>query len=243
MTRKVGLIGQERDLRLLAEKFREGSMTISEENNRFFMESIEITLAQSAESARKAVAQLLPAFQGVARLLFGIKGGLEVGAVEETDCIGSHSFYESVEAKVVLSDQVTAKLCKADGTVLTFTTQSGLPNGACALALLTAAAKHPPILKVLNILSNTDWGWADLYKIHEIIASDSDGLKGIAKRGWATKADQDQFKHTACSPSAAGPGARHAVDKTAPPANPMSLLAAKEFIHRLTRQWMETKCH
>lgn len=235
MIREVGLIGDKHDLRLLAEKFSEGSIRISEEDGRFLMQSEEISAAPDAAAAREAVVCMLPLLEGAARLLWGIRAGIEAGGVEETNPDGSRHYYEYLQSSITARARLTATLTDAGGAVVKPPVENPVPN------FMQAAQEHPAVLKVFHILRKTKWTWVDLYKIHEIIADDSGGIKGIAKRGWASKTEQDRFKHTSCSPSAAGDEARHAVEKTHPPSDPMTISQAKEFVRRLAKRWVESK--
>lgn len=80
--------------------------------------------------------------------------------------------------------------------------------------------------------------WSELYKVYEIVKKDA-GKKKIEQ--W-TKNKISQFTHTAKSQSAIGDDARHGVDHSDPPKEPMSLSEAKALIMTMLQKWLQGKC-
>ncbi|MGB3558818.1 MAG: hypothetical protein WBA24_09765, partial [Geitlerinemataceae cyanobacterium] len=92
---------------------------------------------------------------------------------------------------------------------------------------------------VRDLFKNQNWG--NLYRIYEIIESEC-GDK-IYQNSWASKNKITQFTRTANSPAAIGYEARHGVQKTDPPPNPMSLQDAQLLIRSIIEKWLNWKCH
>src|SRR5438094_7795296 len=81
--------------------------------------------------------------------------------------------------------------------------------------------------------------WYTLYQLREKIEAAAGGDGQIAARGWASRAKLRRFDHTANSQAILGDAARHGVQRTTPPANPMTLGEAQQLIERLIRGWVE----
>lgn len=100
-------------------------------------------------------------------------------------------------------------------------------------------AEEDEIVKnVFRLITEFEPNWINLYKIYEIVKKDA-GKKKIEQ--W-TKNKISQFTHTANSQSAIGDDARHGVDHSDPPKEPMSLYEADALIMTLLQQWLQWKC-
>jgi hypothetical protein len=60
----------------------------------------------------------------------------------------------------------------------------------------------------------------------------------VAAAGWASEAQLRRFKHSANSVKAAGDEARHGVEATAPPVDPMTITEAKSLVDILLARWL-----
>src|SRR5207245_2294659 len=67
------------------------------------------------------------------------------------------------------------------------------------------------------------------------------GIKGIAERKWASKADVENIFHTAQSPAILGDEARHGIQKGIPPSKPIGLEEAREVTAKIIRRWLAEK--
>jgi hypothetical protein len=81
----------------------------------------------------------------------------------------------------------------------------------------------------------------NLYRVFEVIRENTKGEDHMVKNGWTTKPHTGRFRHTMNSVAALGAEARHGVEPTTPPTNPMSMLEAREFIQRLLALWLRSK--
>ncbi|MBD1890961.1 hypothetical protein [Coleofasciculus sp. FACHB-SPT9] len=103
---------------------------------------------------------------------------------------------------------------------------------------IAGAEPDDKIKKVFRILTERK-DWVNLYKVYEVVQEDVG--KRITEDGWATKKKTECFSRTAQSPGAIGDDARHGVEKSEPPKNPMSLLEAQRLIIVIVRKWLEWK--
>lgn len=103
--------------------------------------------------------------------------------------------------------------------------------------IIDAGFSNDNVNKVLRLIEYEgleDWG--NIYRILEIIQVDIN----IIEKGWASKKEIKNFKHTANSPKTIGNMARHGCLKGDPPEHPMSIVEAKEFILRIIKKWIDS---
>ena len=81
----------------------------------------------------------------------------------------------------------------------------------------------------------------NLYRVFEVVRVDAGGEDRIVVNGWTTAKQITRFRRTMNSVSALGTDARHGVERTTPPADPMSIPEAQEFITRLLAKWLASK--
>ena len=82
--------------------------------------------------------------------------------------------------------------------------------------------------------------WSNLYKVVEIV--DEVVTKNVAvANGWCPDSQWRRFKHTANHQEAIGRFSRHARMNSEPPADPMSLDEARQFVLKLLRSWLDTR--
>ncbi|KLA29234.1 hypothetical protein [Bacillus cereus] len=96
--------------------------------------------------------------------------------------------------------------------------------------------ENEDVMKVLSLVNRDDFGtWFNLYKVYELI----DQKKGIIyKKNWMSRKQLNLFTRTANHPVAGGFEARHLLDKTEPPENPMELKEATELFYDVIEQWI-----
>ena len=63
----------------------------------------------------------------------------------------------------------------------------------------------------------------------------------MVKNGWTTTKQISRFRHTMNSVAALGDVARHGVEPTTLPTDPMSISGARAFATRLLVQWLSSK--
>jgi hypothetical protein len=83
--------------------------------------------------------------------------------------------------------------------------------------------------------------WKGLYMILEVVKDDVGSWDSLVAKGWLSKSQLSDFKHTANSFAAVGDSARHATKSIKAPNNPMSLMDAKTLAHSILRRWLALK--
>lgn len=107
--------------------------------------------------------------------------------------------------------------------------------------LIDMAKSDDAIKKVLR-LYNRSLDWGGLYKIFEVVRDDVvNGERCITSKKWASQNQISTFRHTANSPSAIGDESRHGSGVNQPPAKPMTILEAKNFVESLINNWLKDK--
>jgi len=104
---------------------------------------------------------------------------------------------------------------------------------------LAKAIRNPVAVRVLRLRNTDDLSWSDLYRLYEVIEHDVGGATAIERAGWSSGALLERFTRSANSLHAAGDQARHGVERTDPPRNPLTLSEARELIDKLLRAWLD----
>jgi hypothetical protein len=101
------------------------------------------------------------------------------------------------------------------------------------------ACRDDDVKDVLAIFGRDDVRWHDLYHVFEIVEADVGGR--MHEEGWTTRAAAGRFTQTANSRGALGREARHGRDAVPPPANPLTLVAARTLVRGIVRRWLRDK--
>ena len=72
-----------------------------------------------------------------------------------------------------------------------------------------------------------------LYRVFEVIREDARSEDQMIENGWTTRRQISRFRHTMNSVATLGAEARHGVEQTTPPTDPMPMSQAREFIRHL----------
>jgi len=150
---------------------------------------------------------------------------ISIGSVERARPDGRRDIFVFPEPIVV----------RATAFSPTVTVGSGLSESPEDRALRLHLA-HPELARAQRFLRGEP-DWPAMYKAFELARAAAGGKREMATRGWATANQQARFTHTADSLTAAGDSARHAVERTNPPKNPMTVREAQDFVIRLIRDW------
>ncbi len=134
-----------------------------------------------------------------------------------------------------------AATVKAKAGIIPTALENRLKTGLCAGLTLPGVSEDFYLAMYFRDKEKETLSWFELYKVYEIIEHNVD-RKEIIKRGWATGKKLERFTRTANSRSAAGVWARHGVETSQPPPNPMSLLEARKFIDKLLEKWIDSLC-
>jgi hypothetical protein len=236
------LSGHDADLKALQEAFCDSEIRVSKEGAQYFLSSPRFEGLTDANAARDAAIMVAAVLNGT--LSDGLNGTepISVGNGYTRGADGKQAytlFAGSGEFRLRgIPAGLTAFL--RDGKTQRDT---GVPIGKWALLGLEDQA----VAKVLRLSATPPLDWFDLYRILEVIADNvgggnaGHGLKEIEARGWMPVGSPNLLKRTASSVKALGLEARHAVEHTEPPPNPMAVGEARKLIRMLTWRWLGVK--
>lgn len=177
-----------------------------------------------SETVRSAADQLVEVLNGAARLYYERFGRVGFTSVTILDPDGKRRGYGYVTAHV--RDHTFTVFGEGDETLAVWVSQA-LANPEISRALILYGALEP--------------NWKNLYLVLEVIEDDMGGEAELKASGLLRAKELDSFKHTANSYRAVEREARHATLSREPPANPMPIDKASEFIRELLRAWLNFK--
>jgi hypothetical protein len=99
----------------------------------------------------------------------------------------------------------------------------------------TAALQHPRVLEVMKLMSIPEPTTTELGHIVDLV---QDACGGNIDR-YASAKQLRRFKYSINDPTVFGLGARHAVAKTEPPAQPMNIEEARAFARGIGAAWLK----
>ena len=236
MTWRVQLAGDPSALRELAKVMQTPEATIHEEGSAFVLESTHFTGCKDPGEVQARGARLAEWLSGTAALALGTRTPITAGAIEGPPAPnGGRSIYVTATVAVHVRGTAWATVTRnrPDGTVET------IHPADAVRAWLSLAQRRPEVADVLRQWGTGARDWYTLYQLREKIEAAAGGDGQIAARGWASRAKLRRFDHTANSQAILGDAARHGVQRTTPPANPMTLGEAQQLIERLIRGWVE----
>jgi hypothetical protein len=232
------LDGHSFDLQVLEVQFRSSDPRIRKQADDYLLESSEFEQLATDEEVFDHANNLLQRVNGAMRLRDSSYRPVEVDSVYGVSGqSGEHVFkwkrgIVQTRAAVALSMEVI----RADGAreVITET-----PADDLLPAAILEAATNDRVGRVLQILSQAELTWGDLYNVLDLVEGDLRGGQSLETRGWAPSDQVKLFTHTANNARALGTEARHGHLHYQPPAQPMSLDQAKVLIQRITRAWLD----
>jgi hypothetical protein len=92
---------------------------------------------------------------------------------------------------------------------------------------------------MLLFLGGPEITWNDLYRVYEVLRKA--GGTEFLRRAGLSRAKERRFTGTANSFSALRLAARHGVEETKPPKDPMTFVEARDVVVVLVREWLRTK--
>jgi hypothetical protein len=139
--------------------------------------------------------------------------------------------------QVVLADSAEVR-ARANPVTVSVGGKQPPPPPAPGPGYVQLAQIHPDVAEVLDLLGNADPapGWAELYKVHEILL---DNVPGFYQRGWVTRDQIGTFTGSANRREVSGDLARHARLKGDPPRRTMTLGEARQLIGALVTRWLD----
>lgn len=233
----VQLTGDPGDLAALAQSLTSDEIQVSREEEDYILTSTKFDAVREANNVLLKAKDIVAFLNGACRLVLDSVEPVGIGSVYRRREDGTREFHLFAEGGTIhlRASSPTVTLTRADGTTEVMR-PADLVNEWAMLAMSESA-----ISDVLRFFGTGKLDWVNLYRIFEIITDDVGGLDPIVGNGWATRSSMRLFKQTANSPGAIGDEARHSVESTQPPPNPMSLSEARALVSAITHAWIRSK--
>jgi hypothetical protein len=225
---KARLKGHEFDLLTLAELFGEGDPAVATDDEGYYLSfTAPDELFGDGGGLHDAASVLLRRINGVARTLSS--------DVRPVGLTGRFSDQSGRHHQVVVADSAEVRARANLVRVSVGREQAPAPQ-APGPGYVQLAQTHPDVAEVLDLLGNPAPGWAELYKVHEIVL---DNVPGFYQRGWVTRDQISTFTASANRSEVSGDLARHARLKGDPPTRTMTLGEARQLIGSLVTRWLD----
>ena len=233
---EVQLFGDAEDLENLRAAFDEPELSVVSHGDQYFLLSSHFDGLSSASAVHDKAKEIATTMSGSARMELGSLTSIQVGSV--------HCIRDDGKRDITLFPEPGAILLRGFAPTITVGKTDGTadirrPTDRMA-KWLPLAQKDPLIAKALRLRNQESLKWGDLYRIYEVIESDT-SVTQIINSGWATKSELQRFKHTANSAAAVGDDARHGKESTQPPAKPLTIDEGRALIDNILRRWLEAK--
>jgi len=189
------------------------------------------------DKIRKTTEKMISRINLCLKLISETRKPISVTGIGKIKPDGSREIFVGITDGIRFSASATSSITKPDGTVTgdnISTFDHGVLQKIIEIGDADLAVNEAGIL-----LEEQKLDWSTLYKVYEIICNDVG--ESLYSKGWATKSDIKNFKHTAQSPAAIGTQSRHGIDKYSPPKNPMSMEQAKHLITSIFKNWINSK--
>ena len=231
----VRLKGEQFDLEDFPKLLRSPEVRVVEENGSFYLESSEFNSLTLAEEVRERGRALIKLINGVSKFNRNNFLGISEDGITRLEDDGKRHHHVFLEGTAKIRTKVSAQLTviAADGS------EKGATQPSALESLLEVAQKYNVVAKALSFYR--DGTWNSLYKAYETIRGDVCGKHQIIKNGWAVNSDINRFTQTVQSEAAIGDSARHTSKKYKPPAQPTTLLEARELIKTILSRWVSSK--
>jgi len=231
---EIILGGPETVLEEFTHAFRDPSTRILRAGDGFVLKVATFADLADARDVRERATPIVESLSGIARLLLQNKESLRIASAVEIRPNGTRNIFVELEPAVlrITGGLVSLQVPRADGSI-----EERRPSDP-APAWLVKALDTPEAARALRLRDKRDLSWTDLYRLFEVVVDGAGGTEVIINEGWASRAQLSRFTHSANSVSAAGDLARHGVERTAPPADPMSISEARSLVGILLSRWL-----
>lgn len=231
---EVVLRGPESILEELAHALRQDENIIIRSTEGFILRSSRFVNSTDAPDVRSKATHIKEALSGISRMLLQSDAPLRIASLVEIRPDGTRNILVELEPGVlsIKDGLVSLQITLADGSIEDRRPSDPVP------AWLTKALATPKAARALRLRDKTPLSWSDLYRLFEIIVDGVGGTGTIVNSGWASRTQLGRFTHSADSVSAAGDQARHGVERTTPPADPMTIAEARSLMDILLARWL-----
>jgi hypothetical protein len=233
-TWRVWIFGDEGALAHLAGSMSGADPAVIRATNGFQLQATAFKNLHDAHDVRSKAEEIVTTLSGIARLELGSANRLQVGSVQRINPDGMMDWFFSLGGSIRPTGNLSMKHIRQDGSVVYHRA------GGRGAGWLTSALADPDAAKALRLRDGAAaLDWSELYKIFEIIRESAGQESKMEARNWTNKAEIVRFRRTAQSPAVAGDGARHGVQKQAPPPDPMTPQEGRLFIDGLLASWLD----
>jgi len=236
VTWKVRIISDQYDLAELKQSFSTGIISIEEtENHEFYLISDSFQECTDDAQVTKIASNLIALIGGASRLALGGNIPLRQAETVKIKEDGTSLVFMHLQDTLHVRASLHLSVIDDEGNIVEeIKPADEVPNW------VDLGMKYDSVAKVLRLYTQP-LDWVSLYRIYEVIESDTGGLDTLASTGWATKPRIRLFKHTANSPGAIGDDARHGKESSQPPPQPMHLHEARNLVESLISPWLKNK--
>lgn len=231
----VQLKGDNSDLQELSETLNSVELCITKENDGFSLKSSNFNQLNDANEVKEKAEELLLSIFGAARVAFRMQRPLVVNAVIKVNDDGTKLTTRFLSDTMYASSSISLTITRNNGTVEEIHQADPIPEW------INIAQNDENVAKVLRLMGKGSIDWVGLYRIYDVIEHDVGGIPNIVSNGWTSRNQIERFRHTANSVGAIGDLARHGVETTDPPPNPMPFSEAESLINTIIHNWLHTK--
>lgn len=240
---RIGISGSENDLKHLEQHFAKesevGQVKWDEEGRKFVYASTSLDACTTAGEVLSIAEQKLLVLSGILKITRGSRQPLHASNAYKLHIDGARDYFMNIHegAHAVDFCDATLSATGADGSTIS---EPPLPPRSFRLA--QRALSDPVVAKVLRLVAGDDaQTWVGMYRIHEVIKDNVGGGHLMEERGWGGTTMYKRFKHSANSVSVGGDEARHGVELTEPPKDPMTSEEAVAFLNYVVEAWLASK--
>src|SRR3990172_4962349 len=231
----VFLAGDSFDLQELSKSLNSPELCVIKEEDQYYLKSTSFNHLMNAGEVGEKAQEILTLINGASKLVLGTRKPLTMGVVLKIKDDGSREGFAFVSETITLRETFGVAKILQDGTVQEVHQADPITDW------IKVAQGDENVAKVLRLLGNFDYDWVNLYRIYEVVEDDVEGIPKITQEGWATETAIRRFKHTGNSVGAIGDEARHGIETTQPPKNPMTFSEAKSLIETILHNWLRSK--
>jgi len=224
----VAVEGRDSDLLSVGRELRDGAVSLQQiSGGEWLLTTDTLDGMADAGTVRKSAERTVELLNGAAPLIDPGFQPLKAGHVYCLHPDGRRDAFVLIETAIEARARVSA--------TLTSSTHDEEPSREPTSPIdkaLVAASSDAHLAAALR-LNMPPRAFASLYKVLEL------SMLHPRHEEWSSKTQRSRFKHSANSPGAHGRGARHAVENSRAPANPMSLREAEAFIDSILTRWID----
>jgi len=222
----VTLDGDADDLRALVDL----GVGVTQEGERFILRSPVFDCLTEALAVHDRAVEQVAIFGGLTRIVEGDASPrtIAVGAIVRDDRKVKALFLSPGTAELRLRATAALSVGPNDPPI------SPYPRWAAL------AVRDPAVQQAVRLFGSQPSA-VNLYRVFEVIRKDAGGEEKIVQHGWTTRNQITRFRRTVNSPTVLGSEARHGVEPSTSPPDPMSIHEAQAFITRLLEKWLRSK--